>query len=125
MEQLNNVKKTLDFLDSLKIENLRILDFIDVEDITEDLTFEDITELIDANNGFEVEVIYFSRAIDFLKENDPSLRDSLELASNFGYYPKDLNSEILASILASDMLKNDWLKLETEITNFLGSLTWN
>lgn len=125
MKQLNNVKKTLDFLDSLKIENLRILDFIDAEDITEDLTFEDITELIEDNNGFEVEVIYYSAAIDFLKNNDPSLTDSLELASDFGYYPKDLNSEILASILASDILKKDWFELETEITNFLDSLTWN
>ena len=125
MEQLNNVKKTLDFLDSLKINNLRILDFINAEDITEDLTFNKLTELIDENNGFEVEVIYFSAAIDFLKENDPSLTDSLELASDFGYYPKDLNSEILASILASDILRNDWFQLETEITDFLGSLTWN
>ena len=125
MKQNNNVQKTLNFLDSFKINNLRILDFISEEDITEDLTFEDITELIEDNNGFEVEVIYYSAAIDFLKNNDPSLTDSLELAADFGYYPKDLNSEILASLLASDMLRNDWFELEDEVTDFLDSLTWN
>ena len=125
MKQNNNVQKTLNFLDSFKINNLRILDFISEEDITEDLTFKKLTELIENNNGFDIEVIYFSKAIDFLKNNDPSLKDSLELAVNFGYLPKDLNSEILASLLASDMLRNDWFELEIEITDFLDSLNWD
>ena len=125
MKQLNNVQKILNFLDSLKINNLRILDFINAEDITEDLTFEDITELIENNNGFEVEVIYYSAAIDFLKNNDPSLTVSLGLAAEMGFTIESLNSEILASLLASDMLRNDWFKLEIEITDFLDSLNWN
>jgi len=45
------------------------------------------------------DIIYYSRAIEYLSENDPSLRESLELASELGYSPEDLDSEKLATIL--------------------------
>ena len=121
----NNVKEVLMFLDGLKIDNLRILDFISEEDITENLTFDKLTELIERNSGFNVEIIYYSVAIDFLKKNDPSLMDSLEFASELGYDLKDINSETLASILASNMLRSNWYELEDEITDFLKSLSWD
>ena len=39
--------------------------------------------------------------MEYLKENDPSLSESLEIAAELGYDFKNLNSEILASLLAS------------------------
>lgn len=47
----------------------------------------------------EIEVIYYATAIQYLSENDPSLRDSLELASEFGFEIDNLNSETLATLL--------------------------
>ena len=47
----------------------------------------------------EVEVIYYSRAMEYLQENDPSLSQSLELAYMFDYDLRDLNSEHLATLL--------------------------
>ena len=45
------------------------------------------------------DIIYHAVAMDFLKEHDPSLRNSLEIAGEMGYGTKDLNSELLASLL--------------------------
>lgn len=68
---------------------------------------------------FNEEIIYFSNAIEYLEENDPSLRNSLELASDLWYNPKDLNSEILASLLLQEDLRTEFFDfieyLESEI----------
>jgi len=54
------------------------------------------------NNGyFNEEVIYYSSAIRYLKENDPSLTESLEIATEYGYTTENLNSELLATLHAS------------------------
>ena len=68
----------------------------------EDLT--DVNDLFDdlQNNGyFNEEVIYYSTAIRYLKDNDPSLTESLEIATEYGYEAKNLNSELLATLHAS------------------------
>ena len=119
-----NIELTMDFLGSLKIDNLNVLDFIDESDINSELTYNKITDILDDNNAFDVEIVYYSSAIKYLAENDPSLRDSLELACEYGYSPRDLSSEILASLLASDRLRNNWSDLEEEITEFFNSLEW-
>ena len=50
---------------------------------------------------FNVEIIYYYKAIEYLKENDCSLSDSIELAVEIGYTLKNINSETLASLHAS------------------------
>ena len=82
-------------------------------------TFESLRESIEDNNGFDIEIIYYSRAIEYLKENDNSLRESLEIASDMGYELKNLSSEVLASLLASQNARSEFEELETEITNWL------
>ena len=82
-------------------------------------TFEELRESIEDNNGFDIDIIYYSRAIEYLKENDNSLRESLEIASDMGYELKNLSSEILASLLASQNARSEFEELETEITNWL------
>ena len=119
-----NIELTLNFLGSLKIDNLNVLDFIDKSDINSELTYDKLTDILNDNNAFDVDIIYYSNAIKYLSENDPSLKDSLELASEYGYSTRDLSSEILASLLASDQLRNDWSDLEEDITEFLESLEW-
>lgn len=57
------------------------------------------------------EVIYYYNAIKFLKEFDPSLSDSLEIAENWGYTVSSLNSEILATILLQSMLLEELEKI--------------
>jgi len=63
----------------------------------------------------EQEVVYYSVAIDYLKDNDPSLCDSLEIASNYGYELKNLSSEILASLLLQEDLMEELINFINEI----------
>jgi hypothetical protein len=52
-------------------------------------------------------------------ENDASLLDSFRIAREYGYELKDLNSETLASLLASENARNEFYELESEIINIL------
>lgn len=62
----------------------------------------------------ESDIIYYHKAITYLAENDPSLRDSLEIASEYGYDAANLNSEILATILYQHSLKIMLYELDLE-----------
>ena len=47
----------------------------------------------------EIEVIYYATAMDYLRENDCSLQESLGLADEYGCELKNINSELLATLL--------------------------
>ena len=46
--------------------------------------------------------------MEYLKEHDNSLNESLEIASEYGYNTENLNSELLASLLASRNKQQDF-----------------
>ena len=54
----------------------------------------------------EQDIIYYSRAIEYLSENDASLVDALALAHEYGFTLDKLNSENLATILYQHNLLN-------------------
>ena len=110
--------KIEDFLKKVSPEEVYIPDYVSVNDIDLENPFVSIEEEISDNNGFDVEIIYYSNAIDYLKENDPSLQESLEIASGYGYTTDKLNSEILASLLASQNAREDFADLRNEIESF-------
>ena len=56
----------------------------------------------------DAEVIYHAVAMEYLSENDPSLNESMELAQDMGYEPKDINSELLASLLQTQDNQNSY-----------------
>jgi len=124
MKITNNTQteQIFEFLNGLNVENLSITDYINIEDIDFENAFESIEEKISDNNGFDVEIIYYATAIAYLKENDPSLRESLEIASDFGFETKNLNSEILASLLASQNVREEFNEKESEINDFFSDL---
>lgn len=66
-----------------------------------------------------VEIIYYSVAIEYLKENDPSLHESLRIASEYGFTPDNLSSEVLASLLASENEREMWYEFESELEEFI------
>ena len=63
----------------------------------------------------EQDIIYYYNAMKYLAENDISLRDSLNIASEYGYTLKGLNSELLATLLHQEKLIE---KLDTFITDY-------
>lgn len=87
---------------------------IDIEEIENLLienpypdTLNEICEKICEDNVNNEEIIYYSNAMKFLSENDPSLTDSLSIANEYGYNLEDLNSEILATLLHQHIIKSE------------------
>ena len=102
--------------------NDNIINYLDIEAIDENDAFSSIYEMIDENGGFNCEVIYYYDAIKYLQENDASLRESLEIASELGYEVNNLNSEILASLLKSQNIRDEFLYFLDEINEFFQEL---
>lgn len=113
------VEKIEDFLRGLNVENLDILEYVDAEEVN---NFDDVYEAIDNANGFDVEIIYYGNAMEYLTKNDTSLRESLEIASDMGFQVSDLSSEVLASLLASRECRDDFSSYKDTIDDFFNDL---
>jgi hypothetical protein len=68
----------------------------------------------------ETEIIYYNNAIAFLSEYDPSLYASLEIAEALGYAIADLNSEVLATLLLQEILKEKLENIDDYLAEIFG-----
>ena len=82
----NNV---IDYIDEAELEQALI-------DWTLQEYFEELNEDKEITNE---EIIYYSNAIKYIQENDQSMMECFEIAAEFWYETKSLNSELLASLL--------------------------
>jgi hypothetical protein len=118
MTHTQNTQKTIEnFLSNLNTE-VDILGYINIEDIDHSDPYNSIYEMIQENGGFNIDIIYYSDAINYLKEHDQSLSDSLEIAIEYGYTIENINSELLASLLASRNAEENFYQLQSEIEDF-------
>ena len=88
---------------NIKTELTRLTEFnafpIDLGDLYQDGdNFQNFCDKLN-DEIFCLEMIYYSTAIEYLKNNDNSLCESLEVASEYCYDVSDLNSEVLATLL--------------------------
>lgn len=98
-------------------------DYINISDIDiENFDFSDFCDELRENNFFDIDIVYYYSAIEYLKENDPSLHESLEIAEEYGYRPASLSSEILASLLASRNFENEFYEYESEICDLIDEI---
>ena len=79
-----------------------------------DDTFTDFCDKVNDAIMHE-DIIYYYKAMEYLKENDASLSDSLDIASEYGYETKDLNSELLATLLYQQRLTEQWYEISEQI----------
>ena len=93
-----------------------INEYVYAEDIED---YDELYEQLEDKGAFEQEVIYYSNAIEYLKLNDASLQESMEIADDYGYAPRDINSELLASLLKSQKCREEFSELRGEIESFL------
>jgi intracellular sulfur oxidation DsrE/DsrF family protein len=107
------------FREEIKMNHIDIMYHVDADEVN---SFDDVYEAIDNDRGFEVEVIYYTTAMEYLMERDPSLRESLEIAEEYGYTPSNITSEVLASLLTSRECREEFMSYEDEITEFFNSL---
>lgn len=120
-KQLDQIKSIIQDLEKNYDFNDYILNYIDETDLKDCKTSSDVRELIEkANEDQDItrtEVIYYSNAIEYLKENDPSLQESMEIANDLWYETKSLNSELLASLLSSENNYNDFSSFLDDLEN--------
>lgn len=71
-------------------------------------SFEEFYEWLEEWGVLNGEVIYYASAVDYIKENDASMRECFDLLREFGYLNDEnerLNSEVLASMLQGRILQ--------------------
>ena len=120
-----NFNALCDYIDGLNILQDKAKYYFDLPDFDEDTTATDLRDKLEDGNAFDIEIIYFGRAMEYLSENDNSLKESLSLAADMGYSPEDLSSEILASIHASEQSRRQWYEAEDKIDDFISDLDWD
>lgn len=108
MDLINELQFTIDseWRKTNKYEFESLEDHIDKDDL---LNADDAIEYIRELDGVcDIEIIYYTKAMQYLLENDPSLQKSLSLANDYWYSSIDrINSELLASLLASENAINE------------------
>ena len=90
-------------IDRLKFEDIDWTDVIDHFGYSTDLEQldSDVEEVENRLNTLidESSITYYSKAMDYLRDNDPSLNQSLGIAKECGYSLEGINSELLATLL--------------------------
>lgn len=122
LHEIHLKSKIEDFLRSININNVNIVDYVYINQIDTDNAAESIFDMIQDNGGFNVEIIYYSNAIEYLKRYDNCLTESIELAIEYGYTLENINSELLASLLASKNAMSDYWDYQNEINEFFNNL---
>ena len=107
-----------EFFKSLDLD-FNILDYIDLDNIE---SFEDLAEQLEDKFAEIGEIIYYSNALNYLEENDPSLRESTQIANEMGFETENINSELLASLHNEQRLREQFYELQDEIEDFFDNL---
>ena len=94
-------------------------DYLDEDDIEDINDVDDLYNDLDNDEAFNIDIIYYSRAMTYLSENDFSLSESIEIAVQHGYSLENINSELLASLHASQKARDDFHGITDEIDEIL------
>ena len=68
----NKTETKLNLLENIYIENLNIVEFIE-HDFEYIRNADDLYEELESNDAFNIDIIYYNRAMKYLSENDFSL----------------------------------------------------
>ncbi len=109
MSNLEELKKNLE----LKLEDCNI--HLNLEDFE---SVEELTSEVYDNNLCNEDVIYYATAIEYLQKEDNSLKESIEIACDFGYSLENITSELLASLLASRRNEENFQELISELEEY-------
>jgi len=122
METITKNELIKNTLQDLTIEYLGedATEFLSLPDELEDYDTHQIYDELQDNGFFNVDIIYYSKAIKYLQENDASLSESIEIASEYGYTLDNLNSETLASLHASrQRMDKFWQDVEPKLNEII------
>lgn len=129
MKTLTREEQITEFLSNLDTE-IKITNHLTDYDIEElknlqDAQAEWLFEHLEGLGAFNIDIIYYDKAMAYLLENDPSLTESLSLAEEMGYTAVNLSSETLASLLANRKATESFWEVQEEIETFFKELNEN
>ena len=117
---MRNKQELIEYFDRISADlEFDIMDHLTEDDLDEMETFDELMDLLRDDGAFHIEIIYYNKAIKYLQEYDPSLTESLNIANDCGYKTCDLNSEMLASLLASQKAEEEFYDYEAQIHELL------
>lgn len=119
---MNNETIFLKLEDELNGININLIEFLDAHDLDDIFDASDLYDILREKGAFDVDIIYYVKACEYLKINDASLTESLYIAQELGYKLSDLNSEVLASLLASRNLADSFWSMSADIDKLLNQL---
>jgi len=115
------IKNTLQDL-SLEYLGEDATEFLSLPDELDDYDTHQIFDELQDNGFFNVEIIYYSRAIEYLQNYDASLNESIEIANEYGFTLENINSETLASLHASKQRMDIfWEDVEPELDKIINN----
>ncbi|PHS03968.1 MAG: hypothetical protein COA88_14550 [Kordia sp.] len=117
-EQQNKINT---FLKSLSTD-IDMVYHIDTDEIDFEDAFNSIGDQLEESGAFNIDIIYYSKAMEYLLENDASLSESTELAAEMGCTTENINSELLASLHASHYARENFQDLEEQISTFFNEM---
>jgi hypothetical protein len=122
MKTLENKRTELNkIIDTInKRLNIMCLDYLFDNQIEGLSDFDSFIDYLTKNDYMSIDIIYYSNAIDYLAKNDNSLRKSINIAIEHGLSLENINSELLASLLASRNLEELLHEYQDEINEILG-----
>lgn len=94
-------------------------DYLNEDDIEDIENANDLYEDLNDIEAFNIDIIYYSKAMNYLLENDTSLSESIEIAVEMGYSLENINSETLASLHASQKARDDFHGITDDIDDIL------
>tara|TARA_R110002126_G_scaffold39802_1_gene117669 strand:+ start:197 stop:556 length:360 start_codon:yes stop_codon:yes gene_type:complete len=117
---MKTIKQKTELFNKLS-ENLEfdIMGYFTSDEIDNINSFDELEIELNENGAFDIEIIYYYKAMEYLKEHDTSLSESMEIAHECGFELKNINSEVLASLLASQNAREEFYDLQNEIEDFL------
>ena len=74
------------------------------------------------NRLLDVEIIYYHKAMKYLMEHDTSLSESMQIAQDYGYDTNNINSELLASLLATHKNEEEFNYIQEELEELFDKL---
>jgi len=119
IEFIKEKEKEYDFQDTV----VSYIDYSELQEaIDNDTVYDFLNDLNDDRRFTDTEIIYYSNAIKYLQENDPSMQEAIEISSDYWYETKNLDSELLASLLATRNNEEDYSKFIDEVVEFVNDL---
>lgn len=120
IENTNKITEITEYFDRISADlEFNIMHHLTLDDLLWIEDFDDLMDILKNDGAFDVEIIYYHKAIKYLQENDPSLTESLNIANDYGYKTCDLNSELLASLLASQQAEEKFYEYSAQINELL------